>query len=254
MKITNNINNGIATIKQKNPSGVFRGLPADKIGKVSSFFLKNGNAGEATSVLVDIAGKAVLVPLVIMFNPFSKQKKEDKKYTAIKNPLAGLIQLGLEVPVFYYTAKGIKSLANKGLLDKDPNFSYNAKLHKDMFLRNLDKLVKANPPNSQIADEIRNLTAQLHKKKLSQKLVYDFNQVISKFPPTNSINSDLKDTAKKSLDNYKIIDKRLFHLGSRFSFIAALLLIPVMCAIENWLHPKVVSLFNNSKTKKGGCK
>lgn len=245
MKITNSINNGIS-LNKKSPPAVFRGLPAKKI---TDFFLKNGNVGEKTSVLIDIFGKAVLVPIVIIFNGFSKQPKEEKKYSAIKNPTAALIQLGLEVPIFYYATKGVKNLANKGLLDKDPNFSYNAKLHKNIFIESLDRLIKSNPPNPKIAKEITGLRSQLDKKGLTQKLIHDFNQVISKIT-SNSSSMNLKNQTKDALNNYNTVNKRLFQLGSRFSFLAALLLIPVVCGIENWLHPKIMKILDNRKNKK----
>ncbi|GBF23624.1 hypothetical protein tpqmel_1028, partial [Candidatus Gastranaerophilus sp. (ex Termes propinquus)] len=91
--------------------------------RASSFFLKHKNIGEATSIAVDFLGKSLLVPLVIMLSPNKKQTKEEKQYSAVKNPIAAAIQLGLEVPIFYFTSKAVNKAANSGLLDDGKNLS-----------------------------------------------------------------------------------------------------------------------------------
>ncbi len=223
-----------------NKQPVFRGLPTGKIsGKISEFFL-NGGVGEGNSIAIDILGKAVLVPLVIIFNPLSKQPKEDKKYSAIKNPIAAGIQLGLEVPIFYYTSRMVRNLANKGLLDKaGSNFSYNAKAAKDIFIESFDKMLESSPGG--LKESARGTLEMLKKKKLGQKTIGDLNKIIF------SSKSHLKEQTKNALDNFNNINKRLFLLESRFSLIAALLAIPLMCAIENWVHPKVMKLIDKHK-------
>lgn len=240
MKV-NNIQNS-----NSHPPTTFSGLPTEKI---TQFFLKHENVGEATSIAIDILGKAVLVPLVIMFNPFSKksQSKEDKKYSAIKNPIAALIQLGLEVPIFYYTSNGIRNLANKGLLDnlkKSPNFSYNAKAAKNTFITSLDKMLILSPPEADRLTDITRLKQTLSKARPPQKTIRELNQFIS------SSGSNLKGQTKTALDNLNNVNKRLFHLESRFSFIAAILAVPLLCAIENWLHPKIMKLIDKRKQNK----
>ena len=235
MKV-NNIRNGrIAT------TAMFRGSP---INKITQFFSKHENVGEASSILIDILGKGLLVPLVIMSNPFSKQSKEDKKYSAIKNPISATIQLGLEVPIFYFASKGARKLANQGLLDKGRDFSYNAKSARDTFIASFDDMLKSSPPKGAEIKHIAKLKQTLSKTRPPRKTIQELNQIIS------SSSTHLKQQAKKSLDNFNTTHKRLFHLESRFSFIVAMLAIPFVCALENWLHPKVMEFINKKDKDK----
>ena len=48
----------------------------------------------------------------------SKEPVEKKEYSALKNPVAAIIQLALEVPVLLLGSKAIEKAANKGLFDK----------------------------------------------------------------------------------------------------------------------------------------
>ena len=85
------------------------------INKAQNFAAKNfakiDEIGEATNIALDFSGKAILVPLIIMMT--SKEEKETKEYSALKNPVAATIQLAIEAPLLAIGSKIISTLANE---------------------------------------------------------------------------------------------------------------------------------------------
>ena len=95
---------------------------ADKFAKIDKI-------GEGTNIALDFIGKAILVPATIM--AASKEPKEKKEYSALKNPVAAAFQLMMEAPILMLGSSFVANLANKGKLDREgSNFSYNEKLYK----------------------------------------------------------------------------------------------------------------------------
>lgn len=188
--------------------------------------------GEATNISFDFLGKAIIVPAVIM--AASKEPKEKKKYSAFKNTVAAFIQLALEVPILYAGSMYVAKLANSGKLDKaGSRFSYNEKLAGDIFA----KAVKENAENP---DAFTDLLERLNAKGFGKKLGDELGKLVS--------NCDSK-SIKSSFKKLKTTNQRLYHLQNRACFAAAILLTPAICALEDWLHPKVMSKFFDGKNK-----
>jgi len=55
-------------------------------------FSKKG--GEKVSNYVNAAGKAIIAPMVIIANPFSKEDKENRQWAAVKQPVEAVVTLG----------------------------------------------------------------------------------------------------------------------------------------------------------------
>jgi hypothetical protein len=175
----------------------------------------------------DIAGKGVVLPLAIVFNNFSKEPREQKVYSAIKNPVTAVIQLGIQVPVFYAIWNGVGKLANRGLLDRDPNYSFNAEFYANKFAGSIEHV-----------EGIGKLKAELRKKGLTKRLANSFDEIVS------GMDNPL---VKQSFKKFQEVDKRLFHLKSRFAFAGLLLSIPLVCAIENKCHPRLMNFIKKVK-------
>ena len=63
---------------------------------VSSLEKFSKNCGEKISNYANAAGKAVIAPMVIMYNPFSKEDKENKKWAAVKQPIEAVITVAIQ--------------------------------------------------------------------------------------------------------------------------------------------------------------
>ena len=99
----------------------FKGAPQNAVSKVAKTFADMGEMGEGVSIACDFLGKALVVPFVIMMA--SDEPKDKKEFSALKNPVAATIQLGLEAPVLFFGSKLIGKYANKGFFDKNPDDS-----------------------------------------------------------------------------------------------------------------------------------
>lgn len=210
----------------KNPSFI-----AKKLSKM-------GEIGEGASIACDFLGKALVVPTVIMLA--SDEPKEKKEYSAFKNPVAAVIQLALEVPVLGFGTKLVGDLADKGIFDKkDSDFSYNEKLAKEKFLDIFEKNYK-NKNTTDFIDSVKN-------NGYSKKIAQDFKTITKDFDE-NSLKA-----IKDSFGHLQKTHKNKFHLQNRLCFLAALLLTPVLCKFEDFLHPKIMGLiYKNRENRENG--
>ena len=84
--------------------------------------------GEKVSNYVNAAGKAVIAPLVIMNNPFTKENEDNKKWAAVKQPVEAVITIVMQLASLALLYKGIDSLIKKGKI----NFKYVENATKDV--------------------------------------------------------------------------------------------------------------------------
>ncbi len=203
--------------------------------KISHTFANMDDIGEGTSIVLDFAGKAVIVPLTIMST--SKESKETTEYNALKHPVAGLIQLLIEVPTLILGRKYIKNSADKGHLDKELNRQYNEKFYEDIFISDL----KNSAVNSHQKAEAGTIIEKINKKGLSKKTIYAIDGYIE------TIAKPAQEGLKKTFSNYKTAHTKLGHLQNRLCFAAAILLTPLICALENKLHPIVMDKLYEKK-------
>jgi|GEM_PF-2094319 len=122
------------TFKSPN-STPFNGSPAALITKtiqkqgdlslLNKFLINVSKWGEKETILLNGAGKALLAPLVILFNPFignvPPYKKENKAYMALKQPVSAAVNTGVQLGIFFGVNKGFDALLKKGVLAE--NFS-----------------------------------------------------------------------------------------------------------------------------------
>ena len=216
-------------------------LPARRIQEATGkYFSKFEQIGEGANIALDFIGKAVLVPAIIMTT--SKEEKEKKTYSAIKNPIGATIQLILEVPLLMLGSKYIEKIANKGLLDaKDSDFSYNEKAATDNFVSSAKEMAKNDSTFKENAEEF---LKKVEEKGFSNQIKDDFDDIIAKFD---------EDKVKSLVESFKRMElshRRLYHLQNRLCFAVALILTPVICGFENFLHPKVMNLIGKPKEGK----
>lgn len=209
----------------------FKGAPQNAVSKVAKTFADMGEMGEGVSIACDFLGKALVVPFVIMMA--SDEPKDKKEFSALKNPVAATIQLGLEAPVLFFGSKLIGKYANKGFFDKNPDeFSYNEKLFRDKFVKTIEQVSNADDTVKEMAPD---LIENLNKNGYTKKMADEFSQTLQTLG--DSAKAPLKDSFRRFEKAYK----NQFHLKNRICFVAALTLTPILCAIENWAHPKIMN-------------
>lgn len=233
--------NSANNINYKGHSGIvknFKRAAGEKFAKIDQI-------GEGTNIALDFAGKAVLVPATIML--VSKEDKEKKEYSALKNPVAAIFQLLMEVPILILCSKYVENLANRNKLNKiGGKISYNEKSAKENFIKALNK---ASGENLELEKSCKEIVEKLNKKGFGRIIKEDFEQAIENF------GGNYKKELKESLKNLDLTHKRLYHLQNRVSFVAAIALTPILCKAEDYFFPKVMNKIvkkpeNNSKPKK----
>lgn len=217
----------------------FKGNP-----KNPSFIAKNlakiGDIGEGASIACDFLGKALVVPAVIM--AASDEPKEKKEYSAFKNPVAAVIQLALEVPILAGGTKLIGNLADKGIFDKkDSTFSYNEKRFKDAFVDCFKK-------NCKDVKNSKNFIEEVKTQGYTKQVVENFEEI------SKNIGENVSETVKNSFKQFEMAHKNKFHLQNRICFLAALLLTPVLCKFEDFLHPKIMHLIYKNRENRENAK
>lgn len=74
----------------------------------------SSQGGEKIANYINAGGKFAIAPLVIMYNPFTKESKENKKWAAIKQPVEAVITISAQIASLGMLFKGIDKLAAKG--------------------------------------------------------------------------------------------------------------------------------------------
>ena len=204
-------------------------------------FAQIGQIGEGVNIALDFAGKAVLVPATIMVA--SKEDKEKKEYSALKNPIAATIQLLMEVPILMAGSKFIENLANSGALDPDTGAKlYNENEAKKTFLYFVKKVSQS---DEVFEENSKKLIENIEHKGLTRKIKEEFELLIR-----NASDNMSKKNLLAALNNYELTHKRLYHLQNRVCFIAAIALTPILCKIEDYFFPKIMNFITKNKTQK----
>ncbi|MDD3012737.1 MAG: hypothetical protein PHC34_03435 [Candidatus Gastranaerophilales bacterium] len=80
-----------------------------KFGALTNWF--NKCAGEKTSIIINAIGTGLLAPLVIANNPLSKEDKDVKTYSALRQPISAVIAIITQLAVCMKADKIIDRLA-----------------------------------------------------------------------------------------------------------------------------------------------
>lgn len=105
--------------RQTNYSKIIKHLKPNKSSMSLNsriFYMCSSCGGELETILFNGAGKAFLAPLVIAFNPLSKEKKTDKTYMAWKQPISAAVNLGTQLLIYFKVNKNLEKMAAKGSL------------------------------------------------------------------------------------------------------------------------------------------
>ena len=74
----------------------------------------SSQGGEKIANYINAGGKFAIAPLMILYNPFSDESKENKKWAAIKQPVEAVVTITAQIAALGVLFKGIDKLAAKG--------------------------------------------------------------------------------------------------------------------------------------------
>ena len=138
-------------------------------GKLSRFLNYVGeNQGEALNILVTAAGTAIVCPLFIAYNPFSKEDKDTKAYSAWRQPISAVIAVVSQLTITKWFNNALAKLASTK--DKSGNAHFErADLRAQPHERYLTRIIKLEHPdwdNKQIQAEVKKRQLDAEKAEI----------------------------------------------------------------------------------------
>ena len=140
-------------------------------GKVSRFLNYVGeNQGEALNIIVTAVGTAVICPLFIAFNPFSKEDEKTKQYSAWRQPISAVIALATQLTITKWFNDWLTRAASTSNKDGSARFA-RADLRACPHERHLKRIIKLEHPDydkKQIAAEVKKRQVDAEKAEISK--------------------------------------------------------------------------------------
>ena len=141
-------------------------------GKVSRFFNYVGeNQGEALNIIVTAVGTAIICPLFIAFNPFSKEDEKTKQYSAWRQPISAVIALVTQLTITKWFNDWINKAASTSTKDGKAGLCSRADLRACPTERHLKRIIKLEHPEydkKQIAAEVKKRQVDAEKDEISR--------------------------------------------------------------------------------------
>jgi|GEM_PF-3948707 len=181
-----------------------------RFGALANWF--NKCAGEKTSIIINAIGTGLLAPLVIANNPLSKEDKDTKVYSALRQPISAVIAIITQLAVCMKADKIIDKLAYNNKLGTE---AQKAAHFYDL------SIIKNAKENSSLKDKFKGL-----KDAGILEILHNTGEISNdKFKTTITVLSRLK-----AFKNW---------IGIGLS-IATL---PFACCTLNWIYPRFMEKF-----------
>ena len=209
--------NNITPIRQQNTAPAFRAKGMDPeiwnhlnktSGRIARFFNYVGeNQGEALNIIVTALGTAIVCPIFIAFNPFSKEDEKTKAYSAWRQPISAIIAVAAQLTITKWFNNWIAKAASTSDKDGKANFA-RADLRAKPHERYLTKIIKLEHPNwdaKQIDAEVKKRQIDAEKREIRR-----YRQIMKDKPIEikDLVCQDYLDKAEnKFFDEFKIKNK-----------------------------------------------
>jgi len=194
-----------------------------KFGALVNWF--NKCAGEKTSIIINAIGTGLLAPLVIANNPLSKEDKDTKKYSAMRQPISAVIAIITQLAVCMKADKIIDKLAYSNRLGTNAQ--------KDAHFYDLSTIKNAKE-NSPLKGKFKGLKG---------------SEILEALHNAGEITKD-------QFKNASVVMTRLKAFKNWISIGLSLVTLPFACCALNWIYPRFMEKFfpeiSNAKKLKEG--
>ncbi|MBR6126577.1 hypothetical protein IKQ21_02735 [bacterium] len=129
------------------------------------------NQGEALNILVTAVGTAVVCPLFIAFNPFSKEDEKTKAYSAWRQPISAIIAVVTQLTITKWFNDYMASKASTSNADGTPALSKRADLRAKPHEKYLKPIITREHPEwdkKQVKAEIERRQIAAEKEVVSK--------------------------------------------------------------------------------------
>ena len=171
--------NNVSSLNNKNSSNVSKdrsktasfgaGAPTEAAKKLPwiarALMYVGQNDGEILNTLVTAFGTAVIAPLFIAGNPLSKEDKETKWYSAMRQPISAVIAMVMQIGVNNAYNGYMQKMASTGFLGEHMNLVAEPEAN---YLRKIIKLEHPEYNDKQISDEISRRQNIANKSELNK--------------------------------------------------------------------------------------
>lgn len=122
------------------------------------------NDGEILNILVTAIGTAFVAPIFIAFNPLSKEDKETKIYSALRQPISAVIAVIAQLGIVSKFNSGLDKLAST---DQIKRAKLSAK-PKEGYLKQIIKLQHPEFSKQEVQEEIKRKMDSRYQKKFGE--------------------------------------------------------------------------------------
>ena len=207
------INNSVYP-KQELPSPNFKakGLDPEIIKAVTKdskafhrFLVYAGEKqGEALNILVTAFGTAIICPMFIRFNPFSKEDKQTRAYSAWRQPISAIIAVAAQLTITKWFNNLLALRASTGTKKGEANYK-RADLRACPHERYLKSIIKLEHPEwdkEQISKEVKRRQIDAEKAEITKARRLMKDKV---FAPEELLCQDRMESAKKDIfERFKV--------------------------------------------------
>jgi hypothetical protein len=246
------------------------------IVRLSKTFSAEKYKGDIANVIITGLGTGIVAPLMIKFNPLSKEDQDTKTYAAWRQPISAVIAVITQVGITKQVGNIIEKMAASGDFGKKMDTSIS-----DKYLRKAKKY-------SNISDDLA-VIAEKNENKLKNYLDKKYNELqkaAEKLRTDGKYSSRLKIIENKVNEIKEIINdpekanKFILNKSKKYSKLAqnwenkakkiktriekykdlvgigiALLTLPLACGLLNWVYPRFMKMaFPELSNKKAGNK
>ena len=172
------------------------------VAKTSKFprFLQwlGNNDGEILNAIVTGLGTAFVAPIFIAFNPFSKEDKDTKTYSAWRQPISAIITAGVQIGINMKYNAHLDKIASTGHFDRADLSMYPTKGY-------LAKIIKHQHPEytkQQLETAVENMQIDARWKAIDEARGNKSRKGTMrdrKFKPEELVDDDIKATTKERI-------------------------------------------------------
>ncbi|MCR4881274.1 MAG: hypothetical protein K6A44_04905 [bacterium] len=155
------------------------------------------NDGEILNSVVTGLGTAFVAPIFIAFNPFSKEDKETKLYSAWRQPISAVIAAVMQIGINMKYNKHLDKIASTGHFDR-ADLRHNP---ADSYLRSIIKLEQPDISKEKLIEEIKKRQEDAQWDEVNRLRESMKNEVID---PEKMVDKEAISAAKKQIkEQYK---------------------------------------------------
>lgn len=260
---------GIQREIKKNEKELMKELPW--FVRLSNMFKKDFFKGDVANVIITGLGTGLVAPLMINYNPLSKEDSDTKAYAAWRQPISAVIAVVTQVGITKQVEKTLKGMATEGRFGEKMNLriaNMNSSVSKKCSAISDEFAFLSRKNNIDLNEYFKEKSIELFEKaglvkeklpkraELLKKRADGIKELINNPEKAGAFLSEqvkkYSDKAKARKSTAGEIEKRFKNYKDNLGIGIALITLPFACGLLNWVYPRFMkAVFPELTNKKG---